>query len=145
MKRTALRRTSWLRSNPARVRAWLSTTRKALARHVPLRVRNPVRAASEFTRCYLSRARKAFVKLLPCIGCGKTPCDNAHTPSKSGASRKGDYCTIVPACRACHNMAHGKDGWAVVLHVSPASVPTVLAMHAAETQARWLAYCGDSP
>ena len=145
MKRTALRRTSWLRSNPARVRAWLSTTRKALARHVRIRDRNPERQRSEFARTCHSMERKRFVSTLPCIGCGRTPCDNAHIPSKSGKSRKGDYQMIVPACRGCHTTAHGKDGWAKVLGVSPASVPMMLAIHAAETEALWQIYQAYHP
>lgn len=139
--RKPLIRKKWLRGNPAAALAWRSRSRKPIARHVRVRRRNPSRTAREFARCYHSEERKSFVRWMPCIGCGKSPCDNAHIKG-GGGSRKADYTDIVPACRSCHNTSHGKQGWSAVLGVTPASVPMVLAMHAAETEAQWQAHHG---
>jgi hypothetical protein len=73
--------------------------------------RNAKRKASEFARCYGSRARVQFVKALPCCYCNalstllgdvtKGRCDNAHTEN-GGMGRKAGYATIVPLCRNHH-------------------------------------------
>lgn len=76
----------------------------------PLRKVNPKRKASEFARCFHSRARVRFVKALPCVYCAGLspfiaavagPSDNAHTV-KEGMGRRGHYSTIVPLCRSHH-------------------------------------------
>lgn len=38
-------------------------------KRTPIKKRNAKRRASEFARCYHSRARVAFVKSMPCLYC----------------------------------------------------------------------------
>ena len=69
------------------------------------RKRQRVRRKSEFARCYHSRSRVQFVKVMGCSTCGwesGEPIENAHTGTRSGAGRKAGYETIVPFCRSCH-------------------------------------------
>jgi len=68
-----------------------------------LKASNPKRKASEFRRCYGSKARVIAIKALPCIVCGHGPCDNAHIKT-DGAGRKADARFIVPLC--CMVMDH---------------------------------------
>lgn len=70
---------------------------------------NPVnrqRREKEFARAYGGKARVEFVKALGCCICKATPSDNAHLPSRSGMSRKGDAERIVPLCRLHHRELH---------------------------------------
>lgn len=98
MRKTALRRTS------------------SLARRTPVKKRNAARRKSEFARCYHSKARVAFVKSLPCVACGKGPCENAHVEN-GGTGRKADYTLIVPLCsRRSHNGEHPPIGCHHRLH-----------------------------
>ena len=86
--------------------------RKKLARKTSLRPRvasarkthtaRKPRSAAEFARIYGSEERVGWIKARWCIKCGKTPCENAHLPSRSGMGRKGDYTPIVPLCHTCH-------------------------------------------
>ena len=48
----------------------------------PVKRVNPKRKASEFKRCYHSKARVERVKALRCLGCGRVPCEHAHVPTK---------------------------------------------------------------
>lgn len=68
---------------------------------------NRQRRASEFARCYGSKARVAWVKSLPCIVavCGVTPSENAHTVT-GGMGRKADADTIAPLCHSHHRFLH---------------------------------------
>jgi hypothetical protein len=72
-----------------------------LARKTPLRrtamKRGKGRKPSEFARIYGSKERVEWIKSLPCVGCGATPSDNAHTVS-GGKGRKADAETIAPLC-----------------------------------------------
>ena len=90
--------------------------RRTLGRHAKPKPRkalprkNAKRAASEFTRCYGSKARVKAVKAMPCVVpyCGywrSFGCENAHVPSKSGTSRKGDAKHVVPCCPVHHQHA----------------------------------------
>ena len=82
--------------------------RKMLKRKASIKTRKPikkvntVRKAREFARAYHSRARVLFVQNIGCAVCGQGPCHNAHTKSKSGMGRKGDYNTIAALCASCH-------------------------------------------
>lgn len=53
--------------------------------------------AAKFKREYGSAARVEWINRLPCLVCGRTPSDNAHTANE-GKSRKGHHTTIVPLC-----------------------------------------------
>ena len=71
------------------------------------------RKASEFARCYHSKARVAFVASLPCAcGCSRSPCENAHTLT-GGVGRKGHYLTIIPLFPECHRKQH-EGGWEAI-------------------------------
>jgi hypothetical protein len=61
------------------------------------RIKPKPRTRSEFARIYGSKARVEWVKSLPCLICGRGPCDNAHTEN-GGMGRKGDAASIVPLC-----------------------------------------------
>lgn len=78
-----------------------SPTRKKTPKKV-----NKKRAAAEFKRCFHSKARQKFVQLRPCI-VSNAECQyiagisaNAHVvkDGSEGASRKGGYKCIAPAC-----------------------------------------------
>ena len=73
----------------------------SLRRGAPVKARNPKRRASEFARCYGSRARVNWIRSLPCVGCAGYPSENAHT-GKNHAGYKADADTIAPLCRRCH-------------------------------------------
>lgn len=73
------------------------------------RIKAKAKSSAEFARIYGSEARIEFVKALPCIACGKGPCENAHIRS-GGMGRKADYRDIVPLCESCHRLQHQK-GW----------------------------------
>lgn len=125
-------------------RAWIRRRTK------PKKV-NRKRKASEFARCYHSRKRVAFVKSLPCIGCGVVGySENAHVVI-DGAGRKADYGQVVPLCgphytkplvpsllgtalalRGCHNELHqmGRAAWELYRHID-------LDEAAARTETAW--------
>jgi hypothetical protein len=67
----------------------------------------PPRKASEFLRIYGTKERVEWVKSLPSIVSGRTPCVNAHT-STGGMGRKADYTTIVPLTHEEHEELHRK-------------------------------------
>lgn len=61
--------------------------------------------AEERDRIYGTEERRAWVTTLPCIACGSTPSQNAHSVS-GGMGRKADHRTIVPLCASCHHEVH---------------------------------------
>jgi hypothetical protein len=89
----------------------LARKRTPIARHTRVKRVNRKRKASEFARCYHSRARVRFVKALPCVVCAAISpfiarvmagrSENAHTVI-DGAGRKAGYETIVPLCHSHH-------------------------------------------
>lgn len=125
--------------------------RSALSsRSAPPKARNPKRKAREFERCYGSTARVAFVKSLPCIVCGRGPCDNAHIRG-DGAGRKADYTAIVPLCcmpmddpwnpgyhRGHHGLFHkiGVESFVALYQTRRRGLD--LEAEAAKTEAAWL-------
>ena len=81
----------------------------ALRRLVGVRKRNAKRRASEFHRCFHSKARVEWVKSLPCV---VPTCrtmhpirDNMHVEG-DGVGRRADFTKVVPACRFHHELAH---------------------------------------
>lgn len=75
------------------------------------------RTPSEFARIYHSKVRVKWVKEQPCVACSwhvrfanTDASDNAHIPSRSGMSRKGDYTTIIPLCRTAFPIHYVVDG-----------------------------------
>ena len=87
--------------------------RRKPIRRSPVRKVNPKRKASEFARCYGSKARVAFVKALPCAACGRQgQSENAHAFG-DGAGRKGPYTAILPLCGDCHRKQHSR-GWSAL-------------------------------
>lgn len=65
---------------------------------------NPVsaRRQKEWARAYHSEERVRWVKHHPCLVCGRTPSENAHTRS-GGMGRKADADTIAPLCHEHHH------------------------------------------
>ena len=91
----------------------LPKRRTPIRRSGPPKQRNAKRKASEFARCYGSKARVAFVASLYCAcGCGRTPCENAHTIT-GGIGRKGPYQSIIPLTANCHRRQH-VEGWEAI-------------------------------
>lgn len=95
-------------------------------------VKRKPRPAAETLRIYGPPARRAWVKSLGCLVCGG-PAVSAHTPSRSGMGRKGDYTTIVPLCHA-HHEEQGADSKAFEL-----AYGVDLAAVAVNIQAAWVA------
>lgn len=128
MKRTPLKRTKRLLSGPSQK---LRTT--------PLAKANPKRKAREFRRSYGSGDRADWVSHQPCLICSAVPSENAHVPSKSGASRKGDARWVVPLCLRHHQTAKdslhalNKDGFEAAHQID-------LAHEAYVTDARYQQY-----
>lgn len=95
--------------------------RTPIARGAPPKRSGPIKAkprpASETRRIYGSKARVAWVKSLPCAGCNRGPCINAHTES-GGTGRKADHTTIIPLCERCHRIQHDM-GWEALMLVHP--------------------------
>lgn len=105
------------RKTPLRNKRPIPRGSSTLQRSAPIPRVNRQRKASEFARCYGSRARVAFIRRLPCAACGTTRwgCDNAHTEN-DGAGRKGDFTTIIPLCsglNGCHATQH-RAGWLAI-------------------------------
>ena len=73
----------------------------------PRRVKrkNVKRHKREWIRAYHSAERCEFVRSLPCIACGWTPSENAHTVG-GGMGRKSDYSCVAPLCKAHHQKLH---------------------------------------
>lgn len=92
------------RKKPLRAKKGLKAGRPLKAKR-GVKKSNPKRRASEFARCYASKRRVEAIKALRCYGCGKEPAENAHLPSRSGMSRKGDWTEIVDLGRKCHQTA----------------------------------------
>ncbi len=71
----------------------------------PIKARNPKRRASEFIRCYGSKARVEAIKALACWACQNEMAENAHTQN-GGTGRKAGWETIVDLGRNCHRRLH---------------------------------------
>lgn len=128
----------------------MTLTRKTPMRRTgKIKPRNRKRQKAEFARCYHSDERCAFVRSLPCRGCG---CEggwsrddtrvivNAHTKGE-GTSRKGHYTTIIPLCTAldltgCHDLQH-MHGWSALMRLD---APELRADSAAYVQELWLVH-----
>lgn len=63
------------------------------------------RKSSEFLRIYGPPGRVEWIKGLPSVVSGRSPCVNAHTRS-GGMGRKADYATIVPLTHEEHEELH---------------------------------------
>ena len=81
------------------------TAEEAEAQWIASRPKRRKRSKSEFARIYGSPARVRFVASLPCVGCGRGPCENAHIET-GGMGRKADSDRIVPLCNGCHREFH---------------------------------------
>jgi hypothetical protein len=115
------------------------TRRTGLKRSRKPPKRNVKRRASEFARCYGSKARVAFVRSLPCSACGVIGySQNAHVCRVGGGmGRKAHYTTIVPLRGAMHRELHqiGRASFEEKYGVD-------LDKAAADTQAAWLQFSG---
>jgi hypothetical protein len=118
--------------------------RTPILRHTPLRrtgrvnPRNAARRASEFARAYGSTARVVWIQGLACVGCGRTPCENAHSVT-GGRGRKADAETIAPLCHDCRTRYDQ--------HRTPFDVPEcreLVKAAAAEVARRWQRTGGDA-
>ena len=69
----------------------------------PLPKVNAKRKASEFVKCFGSRARVAAIKTLPCVVCGKWPSENAHARSRGAG---GTWRHVIPLCKEHHTEQH---------------------------------------
>ena len=75
---------------------------KPIARTTRVKPVNKERKAAEFERTYGGKPRVEWGKDQPCLICGNIPSENAHVPSRSGMSRKGDAKHTVPLCAWHH-------------------------------------------
>jgi hypothetical protein len=113
-----------------------------IKRTAPPRKVNAARRKREWLRAYGSRERAAFVRTLPCVGCGRVGfSENAHVIT-GGMSRKADAKDIVPLCGHlysilvnCHGELH-REGIASF----EAAHGIDLAECAAQTERLWLAH-----
>lgn len=119
MRRSTLRRKSPMKAS------------KQGMKRAPVRPANRRRKASEWARAYGSRERVEFIRYLPCVVCGHTPCQNAHIQG-GGASRKADATTVIPLCALHHGEQHivGTDTFARRYNLD---LPAL----AAETERAW--------
>ena len=76
-------------------------SQSAPARGKRINAVNAQRRAAEFARCFGSDARVKWMKAKPCLVCGRTPSENAHTHT-AGMSYRADVCHIVPLCADHH-------------------------------------------
>lgn len=114
--------------------------RTPIQRKTPVKKINGKRKAANFQRAYGGGERAEWVKRQPCLICGHTPSENAHVPSRSGMSRKGDAEHVVPLCTWHHTgsffaslHALGKSGFNDEHGID-------LDHEAAVTDARWAQY-----
>jgi hypothetical protein len=49
-----------------------------------------------------SRAYQAWVRTLPCLGCGRDPGGEIHHVGRKGTSQRSHDSCGVPLCRECH-------------------------------------------
>ena len=63
------------------------------------RTRDRGKRARVFERNFHSAEYVAFVRALPCVKCGRAPCDVSHDPSRGAG---GGWQDTHPLCRACH-------------------------------------------
>lgn len=98
------------RKTPLRAKKRLASTPAKPKARKPIKAVNPKRRKSEFQRCYGSKARVEAIKALLCYGCHQERAENAHLPSKSGMSRKGDWDQIVDLGPRCHARLHALGG-----------------------------------
>lgn len=45
------------------------------------------------------------IRSLPCVMCGKTPCDVAHIKTR-GSGGDDTFENVLPLCRGCHTLQH---------------------------------------
>lgn len=76
--------------------------RTPMTRTTPVKRVNKPRKAKNFRRAYGGKDRVEWGKEQPCLICGKTPSENAHVPSRSGMSRKGDAKHTISLCSWHH-------------------------------------------
>jgi hypothetical protein len=112
--------------------------KRTLKAEAPVKPRNPKRQAKEWARAYGSEARHAFVKSLPCVVCGRGPCDNAHTSGDGGASYKASAKYVIPLCRPHHREQHDVGAGTFAIKYS-----LDLRALADETERAWRSYQGE--
>lgn len=66
---------------------------------------NRARQNKAWTRAYGSAERVAWIAALPCVACGRVPCQGHHIVS-GGKSRKADARFVVPLCASHHAALH---------------------------------------
>lgn len=67
--------------------------------------KNVDRAAKTFARAYGSVERVEWTQRQPCVRCGNSPCEVAHTHT-GGMGRKADQNRTIPLCPPCHRQLH---------------------------------------
>lgn len=116
----------------------IAPSRKGIKRGGPVKKVNRKRKASEFARCYHSKRRVSWVKGLPSVVSGESPCDNVHVRG-DGAGRKAGYEYIIPLTRAEHRELHQ-----IGARSFERKCKVFLLMEAARTMSAWL-NAADSP
>jgi hypothetical protein len=70
--------------------------------------KTPHRATSSRRGPPRDEAYKAWIRTLPCVGCGvEGLSEAAHTGEDGGMSMKASDYSCVPLCRDCHTLASG--------------------------------------
>jgi len=90
-------------------------------------------------KLYRSKTHLAWVRTLPCVRCGRFPCDAAHvrigTDGGMGLKPSDQY--TVPLCRTCHRHQHqiGERRFWGDLGVSGRDVSLLLYQHSRDDRA----------
>jgi hypothetical protein len=67
------------------------------------KARSRARKAKRFERQFGPPGFAEFVRNLPCVSCGHTPCEVSHDPSRGAG---GTWLDCHSLCRPCHRRLH---------------------------------------
>lgn len=108
MKRTALQRKTPLRAKTGLQTRTPLKAKKPMSRTAPIKKKATKRKSTESR--WANESYLAFVRKLPCSGCGATPGGDAHHAIGighfSGVGLKAPDSLTMPLCRTCHDRLH---------------------------------------
>jgi hypothetical protein len=99
---------------------------------------NAKRSKKEFAACFHSKERVAWIRNLPCIGCGREGIsENAHSIG-GGGSRRAGYETIGPLCGGLDGCHRKYDTWLAPFDTQESH--EIIQRAAMTIQSAWLEY-----